>query len=456
MQAAWPGMSVEESNLTVQVAALRKLLGTQPNGQEWIVTAPRVGYRLVQASVEEQAPNAAGLPSLAVLPFANLGGDTSDDYFGDGIVEDMTTALSRFGTFRVISRSSAFVYKNRTVDVRDAARELGVRYVLEGGVRRQDRRVRVTAKLLDAKSGSHLWADKFDGNLDDIFDFQDQITETVVGLIEPKIRLAEIERARRKRPGSLDAYDFYLQSLPLVYGMNQNGFAEAFVLLSRAIALDPGFALAKAYAAWTLEKRITLGLPPLGSDDAAECLTLVQAAVEADGDEPIIQVIAGWLRIAVASDFEPGLAAVRRAVAANPNNLIVLNLSGAAHMIGGDLNEASTCYQRAIKLSPNAPDIFWSLSGEGIVQLFRGNFEGAIEWCLRSLATFNDWPMTYWALIAAYAHLDRMNEARAAMRKLLTLAPQTTVATMEGPVTRDPARWAIQMSGLRKAGLPLK
>lgn len=147
---------------------------------------------------------------------------------------------------------------------------------------------------------------------------------------------------------------------------------------------------------------------------------------------------------------------MRRAVAANPNNLIVLNLSGAAHMIGGDLNEASTCYQRAIKLSPNAPDIFWSLSGEGIVQLFRGNFEGAIEWCLRSLATFNDSPMTYWALIAAYAHLDRMNEARAAMRKLLTLAPQKTAATMEGPVTRDPARWAIQMSGLRKAGLPLK
>ena len=357
----------------------------------------------------------------------------------------------------MVSRSSAFVYKNRVVDVRDAAKELGVRYVLEGGVRRRDKTLRVTAKLLDAKSGSHLWADKFDGNPDDIFDFQDQITEAVAGLIEPKIRLAEIERARRKRPESLDAYDLYLRALPLVYGVNQDGFADAFALLRRAIELDPGFALAMAYAAWTLEKRIALGLPPLGRDDSAECLRLALTALAADREEPIVQVIFGWLKIAIAGDFEPGLAAVRRAVAANPNNLVVLNLAGIANIIGGgDLEEASMCYQRAIRLSPNAPDIFWSLSGEGAVQLLLGNFEGAIEWCLRSLTTFDDWPFTYTTLIAAYAHLDRMDEARTAMQKLLILAPQTTEATMSGGGPREPARWEILMSGLRKAGLPLK
>jgi len=398
-------------------------------------------------------PVLADKPSVAVLPFQNMSGDAEQEYFADGIVEDLTTALSRFGTFSVVSRSSAFVYKNRAVDLRQAAKELGVRYLLEGGVRRQYKRVRVTAKLLDAAAGSHLWAERFDGNADDIFDFQDKITESVVGLIEPKIRLAEIERARRKRPDSLDAYDLYLRALPLVYGTDHDGYAVAIDLLKRAVKLDPDFALALAYAAWAMEKRLTLRLPGLGDDDEAECLALAQAALTADGDEPLVLAIVGFVTIAVGGSFETGLATLRRAVEANPNNLVALNLCGAANMLVGDIDESAALHHRALRLSPNAPDAFWSLTGIGMAELLKGNFESAINWCLRSLATFNEWPMTYWALVPSYAHLDRMDEARAALGKLLAIVPGTTVASILGD-PRFAGRLEVQMAGLRKAGLP--
>ena len=458
MESAWPGTIVEESNLTVQIAALRKALGRRPDGQEWIVTVPRLGYRLIRSGGPLPASVAdargGGPPSVAILPFTNIGGEASDEYFADGIVEDLTTALSRFGTFSVVSRSSAFVYKNRAVDIRQAAKELGVRYVLEGGVRRQDRRVRVTANLLDAESGAHLWADKFDGDLEDIFDFQDRITETVVGLVEPKIRIAEIERVRRRAPGSLDAYDLYLRALPHVYGMDFDSYEVGYELLKRAIKLDPDFSIAIAFAAWSLEKRITLSMPPLSEDDNAECVRLARAALVSDPDEPLVLAIAGFILLSIAGEFETGLAMVRRAVAANPNNLVVLNLCGTANLMSGDLEEASGCHLRAIKLSPNAPDAFWALSGKAAVELQRGNFEQAVDWALRSLQTSNDWPVTYWALVPAYAKLGKMNEARAALQRLLQLAPSMSAGTMLGPPPPHPERWRLIMEGLIAAGLP--
>ena len=394
------------------------------------------------------------LPSLAVLPFQNMSGDAEQDYFADGMVEDITTALSRFKSFAVISRNSSFVYKGRAVDMRQVGRDLGVGYVLEGSVRRSGKQVRVSAQLIEASTGAHLWAEKFDGTLEDIFDYQDRITETVVGLIEPQIRTSEIERARRKRPESLDAYDLYLRAVPHVYGMDPNGYATALELLGRAIALDPGFALALAYAAWTHEKRLTLALPPLGRDDEAECMRLARAALAAAPDDPIVLAIVGWLTTTISNDYDTGLAALRRALAANPNNVVVLNLAGAANVVAGDLDEASTCHLRAFRLSPNAPDVFHSLSGVAQVQFLKGNFEAAIEWSLRSLATFNEWPITYWTLVAAYAHLDRMAEATAALRKLLSIAPQTTLAYMQHLSWRYPERQATMIEGLRKAGLP--
>ena len=201
----------------------------------------------------------SGRPSIAVLPFANISGDHEQTYFADGVVEDIITALSRFKTFAVVARNSSFVYRDRAVDVREAAKALGVRYVLEGSVQRREKSVRVTAQLIDALTGVHLWAERFDGDLADIFDFQDRITESVVGLIEPQIRKAEIERARVKRPENLDAYDLYLRALPYFYGPETDGYATAIDLLERAVALDPGFATGLAYAAFAYEKRETTG-----------------------------------------------------------------------------------------------------------------------------------------------------------------------------------------------------
>ena len=455
MEAGWPGVVVEEGNLSVQIAALRKLLGQRPDGTDWITTVARVGYRLPHAAdPHEPKPQGTSRASIAVLPFANLSTDAEQGYFADGVVEALTTALSRFRTFAVVARNSAFVFKDRAIDVREAAKALGVRYVLEGSVQRRDRLVRVTAQLIEAETGVHLWADKLDGELDDIFDFQDRITESVVGLIEPRIRMAEIERARSKRPENLDAHDLYLQALPLVYGMDPAEYATAIDLLRRATLLDPGFALAPAYAAWTLEKRLTWGLPPLGPNDRAECMRLARAALLADSNDPVVLVILGWLSIVIESDSETGLSATRRAAAANPNNVVVLHLAGYANGVCGDLDEAMTLFERALRLSPSAPDAFGVLTGIGALNLFNGNFRAAIDWCLKSLATFNEWPITYWSLIAAYAHLDRLDEAHAAVKKLIELAPGSRASVIGASNPAKPGRFEVMRLGLIKAGVP--
>jgi TolB-like protein len=285
MQAAWPGTIVEEANLTVQIAALRRALGTGQDGQDWIVTVPRVGYRLLW-------PNAAGslaehgAPAIAVLPFENLSPDPEQSFLADGIVEEIITALSRFRTFGVVARNSTFAYKGRATDVREVARDLGVRYVLEGSVRRSGQRVRVTAQLIEGASGAHLWAEKFEGAVADIFDFQDEITRLVIGIVEPQIRKAEIERTRRKRPESLDAWDLYLQALPLVYSAKVPSYTEAIALLDRAISLDPDYVPALALASWAHEKRKTFGgVAPVGVDDVGVALAFAQRALDADPDE---------------------------------------------------------------------------------------------------------------------------------------------------------------------------
>jgi TolB-like protein len=454
MDRAWPDLAVEESNLTVQVAALRKALGQRSDGQDWIVTVPRVGYRLTVSQPADAAERGGGRPLIAVLPFANMSSDPDQSFFADGVVEDIITALSRFTQFAVVARNSSFVYKDRTVDVRVVARELGVRYVLEGSVRRSGDRVRVTAQLIDAHTGAHIWAEKFDGALADIFDFQDKVAESVAGLAEPKIRLAEIERARRKRPDNLDAYDFYLRALPLIYSMDPADYAEALGLLRRAIDLDPNFALALAYAAWTLEKRLTWGLPPLGEDDRTESMRLGRAALRADPNDPIVLAITGWLSFVLGFDVDTGLDALRRAAAANPNNVVVLGLWGYANMLGGDNPaEAIAILERALRLSPNAPDAFQFLTGIATAHLMLENYEAAIEWSLKSLATYNEWPMTYWALIPAYTYTGRLEEARDAVDKLRAIAPSSRVLTIaDNPARQD--RMQSMRDGLRKAGLP--
>ena len=457
MDAAWPSTSVEESNLSVQIASLRKLLGRAPDGDEWIATIPRVGYLFVGGL--EAASNSAlraepVIPSLAVMPFQNLSGGVEQDYFADGVVEDIITAFSRFKSFAVISRNSSFVYKGRPVDVRQVAGELGVRYVLEGSVRRSGDRLRVAAQLVDGTSGAHLWADKFDGGVDDIFDVQDRITESVTAIVAPQIREAEIARSRRERPGSVAAYDLYLRAMPKLRAVRPDENASAYALLNEAIAIEPNNGTLLAQAVEALHHRSAMGWPMLTGDDGAACLDLAHRAIANAGDDATVLAFAGMALVATGREYDFGLATIRRAVEVNPNNLEVVTRAGVANIHCGSLDDALTYFHRAQQLSPADPDAFVALSGIAHVQMILSNYVEALDYAERSLAVRASFDPTYWMLIAANAHLGRMDEARSWLAKFQALVPGMTVASIRrGQPDKDPSRMAGILDGLRLAGL---
>jgi adenylate cyclase len=414
---------------------------------------PRVGERLNQPPEAKVAPF-DGKPSIAVLPFTNFSDDPQQGYFADGIVEDLTTALSRFKTFAVVARNSAFVYKDRAYDVREAANALGVRYALEGSVRRVDRTVRVTAQLIDAHSGAHIWAEKFDGKLDDIFDFEDAITENVVGAIEPHIRMAEVERSRRKRPESLDAYDLYLQALPLISSVEAHNYSKAIVLLDRAIALDPSFAPALAHACWAHAKRLGSGKTPPGVDDAQKCIELAYRALAADSNDATVLAITGLQLMAVKEDEERGYGLVMRAFALNPNSFLVANFAGFAHRQHGSFDEAVACHLRALAFMPGAPEVIWCYTAIAVAHLSAGRFEEALVWALRARDIYDGLEWTQTTLAAAYAHLGRIDEARAALEVVTAARPGLTIADFFGRNQAPGRHDGYLVEGLVKAGIP--
>lgn len=453
LDRAWPDTIVEEGNLAVQVATLRKTLGTRPDGAEWIGNVARVGYRLVR----ETGGATSGIPAIAVLPFANLSGDRAEDYFVDGIVAELIAALSRFKTFAVIARNSSFAFRDRAVDVRDIARALGARYLLEGSVRLAGPRVRVTAQLIDGASGAHLWAENFDGARGDILDFQDSITEAVIGLIEPQLRRVEIERARRKRPENLDAYDLYLQALPLMQGVRivqLEDFDRAIELLERAIALDPDFAPALALAAWAHEMRLTRGgTAPPGVDDAAEALLLSARGLAADNNDPNVALVAGIVRLTISGEHATGLALIRRAQAANPNSLLIANVAGYAHFFMGDYDAAIASHERFLQLSPGLAETFWSLNGIARAHLAAGRIEEALAWGLRGLEASEGVDFSHCIVAAAYAHLGRIDAAQAQLARAHAIWPNLTISSLLGRTGQPDGRDRVLVEGLRLAGL---
>ena len=457
IDAAWPGLAIEESNLTVQIAALRKLLGAAPHGGEWIETLPRVGYRFVgdakKVSEDSATPGLHGPPAIAVLPFENLTSDPEQSFLADGLVEEIITALSRFRTFAVVARNSTFAYKGRAVDVREVARDLGVRYVLEGSVRRSGDRVRVAAQLIDGASGAHLWAEKFEGALSDIFDFQDEITKSVIGLIEPRIRKAEIERALRKRPESLDAWDLYVQAMPLVYGADVSAYSEAIDLIHRALALEPRYGAAMSLASWAHEKRRTFGgTAPPGIDDTELALAFAQRALDIDPDDALAMALLGWERILFRRDYA-GLELCTRAVELNPNHRIVLDLSAIANVFAGDLETTIACGTRALELSPGASDAYHSVSHVALAQFSAGRFYDAVTWAKRSIELEGNFVISHLFLAAAYAHLGKLDDARASMRRALSIRRET-IALWKDATVRFPERLQLWIEGFRMAGMP--
>jgi TolB-like protein len=390
-------------------------------------------------------------PSIAVLAFQNLSSDPEQEYFADGIVEDVTTALSRFRNLFVISRNSSFTYKGHAVDIKHVGRELGVRYLLEGSVRKAANRVRITAQLIDAASGAHLWADRFDGALVDIFELQDQVTERVVGAIAPRLEQAEVERAKRKPTGNLDAYDYYLRGQASIHPWSREGHEEALRLFYRAIELDPRFASAYAMAAWCRVQGKVRGWMQDRAQEIAETARLARRAAALSQDDAVALSAAGFALAYVVDDLATGVALIDRAVALNPNIAWARLYSGWARVRLGHPDVAIEHFARAMRLSPLDPLIADVQAATAHAHFFAGRYEEAAKWAAMAM----DANAARYIVAAANALAGRTQEAEANVAQLRQHDPGLRIFTLRerlGPYR--PEDLAKYEEGLRKAGMP--
>ena len=394
-------------------------------------------------------------PSIAVLPFQNMSRDPEEEYFADGMVEEIITALSRIRWLFVIARNSSFTYKSRTVDVKQVARDLGVRYVLEGSVRKAGGRVRITGQLIQAETGQHIWADKFDGELADIFDLQDQVTSSVVAAIEPSLRQAEIDRARCKPTERLDAYDWYLRALPHFYALSRASLDEAIMLLGRAIAIDPHFALAKAFAARCYAWRNPQGWATAPEEERAIAVRLGREALQDGAHDPSVLWMVGFAMWQLRVDPEGALELYDRSLALNANCAQALALRGWALATAGRLDEAVPSLLQALRLSPFDPEAFFTMSALGCAYLMARHFDEAIKWTSRALRERPSFAPALRFHAVCLVELGRLSEARDTVTHLLQLEPRLTISTLRrrAPIF-DAKLMNTFLEGLRKAGLP--
>jgi len=395
-------------------------------------------------------------PSIAVLPFANISGDPEQEYFADGMVEEIITALSRIRWLFVIARNSSFTYKGRAVDVKQVARELGVRYVLEGSVRKGGNRLRITGQLIDTATGAHIWADRFDGALDNIFELQDQVASSVVGAIEPRLRRSEFERVSRKPTESLDAYDLYLRALALRDKPTAESVPEAIALLKRALAIDPGYAPAKALIGFFRVHQSAHGRSPASEADGAEAVTLAKQALEAGRDDPDALWMAAYTLIFLAGERDIAAAAIDRALTLNPNSALAWAARGMVLCGRGQPDQAIEACQRAMRLSPLDSLRRMFTMGMAIAHSVAGRYDEALDWVERTLHAEPSYLSPLRLKAIACAHLDRIEEAQIAVRQLLEAQPWNTVTRIQRLFSRTlgPEIAARFAEGLRKAGLP--
>jgi TolB-like protein len=425
------------------------------------ITRPVHAYRArfvdVPASRTSASPPLPDKPSIAVLPFTNMSGDPEQDYFADGMVEDIITALSHFKALFVIARNSSFTYKGRAVDVKQIGRELGVRYVLEGSVRTAANRVRITGQLVDTATGAHLWADRFDGGLGDIFDLQDRVTESVVGAIAPAVEKAEIERAKRKPTESLDAYTLYLRGLARLYQFaNRQANDEALRLFNSAIELDPDFAAAYGRAASCYVAAKINGWISDTANEIAEVTRLAQRAVELGKDDAIALAASGWALAFVVLDLEVGAALIDRALVLNSNLAVAWNCGGWVKIWLGEPESAIERFARAMRLSPLDPLVAAMRAGTAFAHFLLGRYDQAASWAAMALQDNPDFQTALRIQAASNAMAGRPEQARQAVARLRQLNPALHVSSLKnvmGPFQRaeDLSRYE---EALRRAGLP--
>ncbi|MBI4591035.1 MAG: hypothetical protein HY725_19585 [Candidatus Rokubacteria bacterium] len=363
-------------------------------------------------------------PAIAVLPFTNMSGDPEQEYFADGMVEDIITALSRFKELFVIARNSSFVYKGRAVDIQQVARELGVRYVLEGGVRKAGNRVRITGQLIDAATRAHLWADRFDGALEDVFDLQDRITESVVGALQPTLRQAEIERARRKPPASLDAYDYLLRALPMVIANTAAEAGTATTLLGEALRLYPDYAYAHALMAMAYGQIFRSAGGPEREQARAKSVTHARRALEVAGDDSTALAHAGFLLLITEQDVAGARAALDRAVALNPNAATAYAYRALVLAMAGEPEPAIENATRALRLSPLDPTSYLPQMALVIARIGLRQYADAVAWAHKAIESAPPrYPMSYAWLIVAECARGNVGEAERQVKRLAAILP---------------------------------
>jgi TolB-like protein/Flp pilus assembly protein TadD len=467
----WPDTVVEENNLQVQISALRKALGEGPEGSRHLLTVPGRGYRFVGAvgraarpasssPLPEPSPPVAALPlpekpSIAVLPFANMSGDPEQEYFADGMAEEILTALSRCTWLFVIARNSSFTYKGRAVDVRTVGQELGVRYVLEGSVRRGGDRLRFTGQLIDAITGAHIWADRFDGDLSDVFELQDRITENVVAAIEPKLQLAEIERLKHKTVANLNAYDHLLRAQQLEYEFTEQSLDKALGHLRQALEIDPTYAPAMALAAYCYGEIRFQGWTKDVEGETAQGLQYMSRALELAHFDPNVLWMCALASWQLGFDTKRAQELAYRSLETNPNSAIAMTIAGWIEAYSGNYSKGRELLARSQRLNPRDPRAWFTASGRAIACLGEGHFEEGAEWASKALAQNPRYTVAMRLLAANLANLGRMDGPAEAVADMLRIEPDLTMRKLRARLMfMHDALWQNLSRGLKLAGLP--
>ncbi|HVI89443.1 MAG TPA: adenylate/guanylate cyclase domain-containing protein [Dongiaceae bacterium] len=407
----------------------------------------------VTSGKPEQAMHALpDRPSIAVLPFANMSGDIEQDYFADGMAEDIITGLARIKWLFVIARNSSFVYKGRSVDVKQAGRELGVRYILEGSVRKAANRVRVTGQVVEAESGRHIWAERYDRTVDDVFSLQDELTMSVVAAIEPSLLQAEIERVRRKRPDNLDAYDLLLRAVPHVYPAMPDGAVIALPLLESALGLEPDYAAAHGFAAWCHEILFLRG--GAHEEDRVGAIHHAHLAIAHGRDDAIALTLGGFVMGMVGHDHEAAYRAFDAALALSPSCSLAYCFGSVVMAVGGNADRAIEWGERALRLSPFDPMYYGPCLAITLSHFQRGDYDAAMEAARRTFQANPNWSFSHLALAATQARLGRLDAAKASAARLLELEPGFGIGRVCAAAGFNTALAASLSEALRLAGLP--
>jgi len=465
IEAAWPGLAVEESNLSVQIAAIRRVLAEETGGERWIETLPRRGYRFVGPVAKEENTGAPtprlevvpalalpDRPSIAVLPFSNMSGDPEQDYFADGISEDIITGLSKLRWFFVIARNSSFTYKAKVVDIRQVGRELGVRYVLEGSVRKGGNRVRITTQLVDAATGNHLWADRYDGDLTDIFALQDEITRKVVAAIEPKLLEAENIRSQSRSPEDLDSWDKLIRANSLFWRLTKDESQDAIAILRRLVERHPLYAPAHSMLAFVLLVSRQGGWHTM-EPQVMQAASLAARAVELDDSDPWAHLALGFVAF-TRRRTDDAVEEFQRALDLNPNFAAAHGFLGCALAFDGRSDQATDHIEQAIRMSPHDPQNALLNAALAAAHYQAGRYPEAVGFGRKAIQQRFELTNGHRIYIVSLAQAGRIDEARAALARLQELHPENSIEWIERNVPYTPGPMAKFLEGFRKAGLP--